>query len=210
MDDGCVSPEFDDEALVARIARGDVAAFMSVYDRYVPAVYALAAHLLGRMEAEDVVQEMFLRLWDKAGQFDPQRGRFRVWFLAIVRHHVVEESRRRGRRHQFAASEEVDRLLVAAVDPDGDIEELAMRRERRTAVLDALKDLPDEQRRVLVLAYFGGLSQSAIARSLSWPLGTVKKRTRLAMQKLRASLARPASEEETPVASARGDGGHSV
>jgi RNA polymerase sigma-70 factor (ECF subfamily) len=179
-----------DAELAARVAGGDVAAFALLYDRYARPAYALAAHLIGPADAEEVVQEVFLSLWRKAAQFDPARGSFGAWFMAIARHRVLEEVARRGRQRATGV-EEVERLLARAPDPTPDVEEQAWRRERGEAARRALTDLPSEQRQVIVLAYFGGLSQSAIARHLGLPLGTVKKRTRLAFDKLRAALAEP-------------------
>ena len=189
-------PDPTDEALAARVATGDVAAFGLLYDRYARPIYALAAHLLGQADAEEIAQEVFLRLWHKAGQFDPARGAFGAWFMAIARHRVLAELATRGRHRQFAAAEAIDDLLAQTSDPAADVEEQAWRRESGDAALRAVERLPEEQRRVIVLAYFGGLSQSAIARHLDLPLGTVKKRTRLGLQKLRAALADPA--ERTP------------
>ena len=176
-----------DEVLVARVALGDVAAFALL--RYARPVYAMAVHLLGPADGEEAAQEAFLRLWNKADQFDPARGSFAAWFIAVARHHVFRELRGRSQRHRLAAAEDVDRLLAQAADPTIDVEEQAWRRDEGAAVRRALDGLPADQRRALVLAYFGGLSQSAIAQHLGWPLGTVKKRIRLGMQKLRLALA---------------------
>ncbi|MBI3953296.1 MAG: sigma-70 family RNA polymerase sigma factor [Chloroflexi bacterium] len=178
-----------DEALVALVVERDLSAFTCLYDRYAPAVYAFAAHMLGKNQAEEVVQDVFLRLWQRSRQFDQQRSSFRAWFMAIARHQVWDELRRKDFHQGLVASEAVDALL-AGEDPATHVVEEAWRDERSRAVLEALKGLPTEQRRVLVLAYFGGLSQSAIAHHLGWPLGTVKKRTRLGLQKLRAWLGR--------------------
>jgi RNA polymerase sigma-70 factor, ECF subfamily len=179
-------PEYSDEALGERVARRDVVAFTLLYDRYAQSVYALAAHLLDEASAEEAVQEIFLRLWNKADQFDADRGSFRGWFMTIARNHVMDELGRRNREQRIRAAEEVEELLAGAVDPDSDVAEEAWLHERRETMLQALKSLPSEQRRAIVLAYFGGLSQSSIAQELGWPLGTVKKRIRLGLQKLRA------------------------
>jgi RNA polymerase sigma-70 factor, ECF subfamily len=195
------SPEPSDETLVERVAAGDLAAFSALYDRYDRPVYALATHLLGAAEADDVVQEVFLRLWRNADQFDATRGRFATWFLAIARHEVLARLRRRTREECLALAGDIDRVLAAAPDISIDIEEQAWHRERSALVLRALNRLPPEQRRVLVLAYFGELSQATIAESLGWPLGTVKKRVRLGLQKLRQALASDNAE-----GSAEGDG----
>jgi RNA polymerase sigma-70 factor (ECF subfamily) len=177
-----------DAALAALVAERDLAAWAELYDRYAPSVYALAAHTLGRDNAEEVVQDAFLTLWSKADQFRPERGAFHAWFFAVVRNRVHDELRRRSRRERLAIAGDVDELLAGEADPL-EVEEEIARRERGSAVLMALRSLPPEQRRVVVLAYFGGgLSQSSIAEHLGWPLGTVKKRIRLGLQKLRAVL----------------------
>lgn len=178
-----------DEALVARVCERDTAAFAALYDRHAPAVYALAAHVLGDSEAEEIVQEVFLRVWNKADRFQPARGSFRVWLMSIARHRTLDELRRRDRQRHVEVAEEVDLLLAGAADRVAGVEDLASASERDRAMLRSLGRLPAEQRRVLVLAYFGGLSQTAMADQLGWPLGTVKKRLRLGLQKLRAAMA---------------------
>src|SRR5687768_6289973 len=177
-----------DEALVERVRRQDVAAFGQLYDRYARPVYILAVTALDRAEAEEIVQEVFLRLWRKAEQFRPERGPFGAWFMTIARHHVWDVLRRLHREPSLAA-EVIDQMLVESAIGVGDVEEEAWSQEVGKAVLHALQGLPAEQRRAIVLAYFSGLSQSSIAQHLGWPLGTVKKRIRLGLQKLRTALA---------------------
>ncbi len=185
-----MSAEPSDEALVVRVARKDVAAFATLYDRYAHRVYAWSAHMVGSAEAEDVVQESFLRLWDKAGQFNAQRGRFASWFITIARHQLMRQLRRRGTEQRVMAADEIERVFADAIAPGRGPEEEAWSRESAAELLHALATLPTEQRRVLVLAYFAGFTQSAIAHITGAPLGTVKKRTRLALQKLRERLDR--------------------
>ncbi len=203
MDNLHLPPEPSDAALVAQIAQRDVAAFSMIYDRYARAVFVLAAHMLGRAEAEDVVQEVFLRLWNKAEQFDGQQGSFSSWFMSVARHHILDELRRRSQHQRVVAAERINALLAQAVDPKVDVEDQVWMNHRAASVLDALKNLPDEQRRVIVLAYFGGLTQAAIAQQLRWPLGTVKKRVRLGLQKLKAALAQEGFALETQAGSKR-------
>jgi RNA polymerase sigma-70 factor (ECF subfamily) len=181
-----------DTTLVARVARGDVGAFTELYERYARVILAMAAHTVGRSDAEEVVQDVFLRLWNRAGQFDPARGSFAAWFMTIARHRVVDELERR--RRGPTGGEAVDELLSAdtRLEPVDDPSPTD-----RLFVLDAVRALPAEQRRVLVLAYFGGMSQAAIAAHLDLPLGTVKKRIRLGLQKLRASLEAVPAVENT-------------
>lgn len=184
-----MSHDDSDNALAAGIANGDAGAWSSLFDRYAPAVYAFAAHMLGRDHAEDVMQEVFLRLWRSAGQFDPERGAFSAWFYAIVRHRIQDELRHRRREERLLVASDADDLLAETPIPGVDVDDAITQRERTHALLRALQSLPPDQRRVLVLAYFGaGLTQSAIADYLDCPLGTVKKRTRLGLQKLRTIL----------------------
>lgn len=180
--------EANDEQLAARIAMRNVTAFGMIYDRYAHPVYAMAAHMLGVSEAEEVTQEVFMRLWHKAGQFDPVRGPFSHWFMSIARNHILDKLRARSERQRLVAAEEIDQLLAEAPDPNVDVLEQVWSQQRGDVLLRALHRLPPEQRRVIVLAYFGELSQSAIATYLGVPLGTVKKRIRLGLHKLRAAL----------------------
>ncbi len=177
-----------DEDLAQRVAQGDVAAFATLYDRHARRIYVWAAHVVGSAEAEDVVQEVFARLWDKASQFDTRRGRFAWWFVAIARHHVIAQLRRRALQQRIVAAEEIERVLADLPARNSAPEDVAESHERTERILGALATLPSEQRRVLVLAYFAGLTQSEIARATRTPLGTVKKRTRLGLQKLRDRL----------------------
>lgn len=177
-----------DEVLVARLAQSDRVAFALLYDRYARMVYSMGGRMVGASRADDLTQEVFLLLWQRAAQFDPERGVFRAWLLTIARHRMLEELRKQGRRRQVAVSEAIEAVLIGADDPAPDVEDRVWRSARGDRVRGALQTLPPEQRRVLLLAYFGGLSQSAIADRLGLPLGTVKKRVRLGLQKLRAQL----------------------
>ncbi len=178
-----------DEALVVQIARQDVDAFIALYDRHAQVVYSMAAHMLGVDEAEEVVQDVFLRLWNRAAQFDPARGTFGGWFMTIARNHVLDRLRSRSRRQRVFVTGEIEKFLDEIADDRVDVEAEAWGREQGAAIQAALRALPVEQRRVLILAYFGGFSQSEIARLLNCPFGTVKKRMRLGMKKLHASKA---------------------
>ncbi len=178
-----------DEVLVSRTAAGDLAAFTQLYDRHARRIHAWSAHVLGAGRAEDAMQEIFLRLWQHAGQFDRERGTFVTWFTAIARHHLVQVLRQESMRRRLAMAAEIAGVLEHAPSPAPGPEETVGQREDGAALAGALRLLPEEQRRVLVLAYFGGLSQSQIAEQLALPLGTVKKRVRLGMGKLRGALA---------------------
>jgi RNA polymerase sigma-70 factor, ECF subfamily len=188
-----------DELLALRVRQRDRIAFTMIYDRYAPLVYSLAVHMLGSTDAEEIVQDIFLKLWNKADQFDLERGSFGGWFMTLARHRVLDKLRERSHQERTVAAEEIDLLLAEAVDPSVNVEEETWLRQRGEAIVHALKDLPDEQRRAIVLAYFGGLSQSAIAEHLGWPLGTVKKRIQLGLRKLRAALHGLKTDEQAHV-----------
>jgi len=199
----------DDEELVERVADGDVGAFSELYDRHAQRVFTWSAHLLGPARAEDAIQEIFLRLWQHAGQFDRGRGTFVSWFTAVVRHHLIHELRREAVRRRLDAAYEIADVLATA--PSGELQpdEAATRQETSAAVARAMRLLPEGQRHVIVLAYFAGMSQSQIAEQLALPLGTVKKRVRLGMRKLRAALEPEAMSPIDPAGDPSGRAGAS-
>ena len=190
-----VSPEeaaysrLDDEELMQRLSYRDMEALRALYNRYGDLVYSTTLRMVRDVHlAQDMVQEIFLRLWRKPESYVAQRGRFATWLTSVTRNRAVDEIRSRNRRyrHETASPEQQERELPAP-DQDGPAltAELA---DQRRLILAALAELPAEQRQVIELAYFGGLTQQEIAQRLSQPLGTVKTRIRLGMQKLRAAL----------------------
>ncbi len=185
-----------DDALVAEVAAGDLAAFSVLYDRYAGRIHAWAAHVLGSDRAEDAIQEIFLLLWRRAGQFDPSRGSFAAWFMTLARHEILRQLRKQAASERVAAAEEIERLFELRGEAASDPADQAADRAAVPDLWTALREMPSEQRRALILAYFGGLSHSEIAEQLGLPLGTVKKRIRLAMAKLRAAVVR--GEEDPP------------
>ncbi|MBI4673252.1 MAG: sigma-70 family RNA polymerase sigma factor [Chloroflexi bacterium] len=187
-DRSIVLAEASDEYLARCVAARDRNAFAMVYDRFSRPVFAMAGHMLGVNEAEEATQEIFMRLWHKASQYDPARGAFSHWFMSIARNHILDKLRARTERQRVVAAEALDLLLAEAPDPKVDVLEQVWQNQRGDVLAQALQGIPAEQRRVIVLAYFGGMSQSEIAMHLNVPLGTVKKRIRLGLQKLRASL----------------------
>jgi len=186
-----------DESLAAKVAAGDVDAFSALYDRYAGRIYAWAAHVLGGDRSEDAIQEIFLLLWRRADQYDSSRGSFAAWFMTLARHEILRELRKHSTSELAAAAEEIERLFDRRGDMAADPADQAVARAGLPELRTALREMPSEQRRVLILAYFGGLSHSMIAEHLGIPLGTVKKRIRLAMAKLRAAYLR--GDEDPPV-----------
>jgi len=179
----------DDEELMQRLAYRDLVAFRALYDRYGNLVYSAALRVVRDAQiAEDMVQEIFLRIWRKPESYVAQRGRFVTWLTSVTRNRAVDEVRSRGRRfrHETASPEEQERELPASEQDDPAL--TAELSDQRRLILAALKQIPSEQREIIELAYFGGLTQQEIADLLSQPLGTVKTRIRLGMQKLRAAL----------------------
>jgi len=183
-------PPSDDAALVARMRAGDERALGELYDRWEDAVRVCALSIVDEAaEAEDVVEDVFWQAWRQSGRFDAERGSVSAWLLTIARSRALDRARARRRSRETSGLEELEvsgvEASVAQSDPLVDAE----RGERSRMVRRALHDLPAEQRESLELAYFEGLSQTEIAARTGNPLGTVKTRMRLAMQKLRESLA---------------------
>ena len=179
----------DDADLVARLSLGDEAALETLYERYGGACFALAKRIVvDRHLAEDVVQQSFLALWGGGG-YDAGRGSVGTWLLAITHHKAVDTVRRESSRRDRMTTEQA-LVEIAATGPGPDDE--AWRRVRAEHTRTALRDLPAEQREVVLLAYYGGYTQREIAEMTGLPLGTVKTRTLAAMRTLRTRLARDA------------------
>ena len=179
---GTASP--DDAALVRRIADGDETALAAFYDRWVQPVYSLVVAILKDAdEAEDVVEEAFWQVWQHAASYDASRGTVRTWLLTIGRSRALDRLRSRNRLREDAV-DDIAELRDPAPDPLLDAEGT----ERREMVKRALAMLPNDQRIALELAYFRGMSQSEIGDFLREPLGTIKTRMRLGLQKLRSAL----------------------
>jgi RNA polymerase sigma-70 factor (ECF subfamily) len=177
-----------DVELIAAIARRDVQAFEALYERYGDLVYSVTLRVVGDVTAaEDVVQDVFLRLWRRPDHFDSSRGRFITWLLRVARNRAIDELRSRGRRQRHEAGQALS-IDGGPGDDSDDPALAALLADQRVTVRRALADIPDEQRLVIELAYFGGLTQQEIATALKQPLGTVKTRIRLGMQKLRLAL----------------------
>lgn len=179
-----------DLELHRRLRHGDRDAFEALYRRYAGPSYGLALRVTGQpMLAQEVLQDAFLALWRAPEAFDPARGAFRTFFLSLVHHRTVDTVRREERLRR-----RTERALNPAEIPGEDVAERAIDEaflaQRRREVREALRTLSAEQREVLELAYFGGLTQVRIAECLGIPVGTVKTRTLAAMRKLRRVLYR--------------------
>ena len=175
-----------DEELMQLVRGGDARAFETVYDRHGGIAFSLAYRMVAnRAVAEDVVQEAFLSIWRSRLRYEPERGSVRTWVLGIVHHRTIDALRRNLVHDRRRASDEG--LEERQEAPERTDVEVARREEARS-VRSALETLPDEQRKTIELAYFGGFSQSQIAEMLETPIGTVKGRMRLGLDKLRGQL----------------------
>lgn len=176
--------QVSDVALLQAIARGDEAALARLYDQYRVILFGLLVRILNsREEAEDVLQEVFLQVWRRAGDFDEQRGKPFTWLVTLTRSRAIDRLRALGSRQRLATSAAQEQPEEAS-----DALKETYRSEQKEIVRRALADLPEEQRRTLLLAYFEGLTQSEIAAKINAPLGTVKTRMRSALTKLRETL----------------------
>lgn len=184
--------DWTDEVLMVAITARDELAFGVLYDRYIDLVYSASLRVLADAQlAEDAAQDVFVRLWRRPETFISERGRFLSWLMSVTRNRAVDELRARGRRRKREGGPlgEPDEAAAPIFSHDC-VDPLASAQlhEEQTLVRQALCCLPHEQRRALELAYFGGLTQQEIAAILHEPLGTVKTRIRLGMQKLRRAL----------------------
>lgn len=173
-----------DAELVSAIARGDEQAFASLYRRYSSTLFGFLLRILNNtLDAEDVLQEVFAHVWQRAADFDETRGRAFTWLATIARSRAIDRLRAtstRDRKENTASQERQGEVSNGLDD--------AVRMEQREILRDALDSIPEEQSRTLLLAYFEGLSQAEIAARTGKPIGTVKTRTRDGLRKLRDIL----------------------
>ena len=178
----------NDAEVIRRIRTGDRAAFLEFYDRYAPLLLSVAARILSdRREAEDVLQDVFTQIWHKSSGYDAALGTLSSWAVTLTRNKAIDRIRSSTRRRRLMeeiaiSAEQTGEASVASAN------ELLHGRERAQRIRAALAGLPVEQRQVIELAFFAGLSQSEIAARLEQPLGTVKARIRRGMLKLREQL----------------------
>jgi RNA polymerase sigma-70 factor (ECF subfamily) len=170
--------------LLQQVSAGDRRAFLALYDRFASRVYGLALHMLrDQMAAEEVAQETFLKLWTRADTFRPEKGTFVAWLLTIARRTALDRIRLESRRPAIAEPPPEIEDWSHLPHPNSTSDEA-----RWGTVRFALAQLPQEQQEVISLAFYYGLSQSQISEQLNIPLGTVKTRVRLGMDKLREAL----------------------
>lgn len=209
------TPAPDDVGLVRAVATGSQDALAALYDRHAGAVYAVASRLTNdRQLAEEVVQETFLAVWNRAELFDPASGSLAAWLHTIARNRTVDRLRAIGRRPRL--------VPVSAARPGDEAESVALERlamygtvlggahveagpesqlisaELRRQLGDAIDEMPEQERLVILMAYREDLTQSEIAERLGWPLGTVKTRTRRALHRLREMLVDTVGPELAP------------
>lgn len=194
--------ELDDSRLMARVAGGDEGAFMALYDRHADALFGTTVRFLrDRESAAEVLQDVFMAIWQRASQYDPRSGSVLGWLIGIARNRAIDRLRAEARRpravHAWTAGPDapdtVDLVEWArhrlGPESEGDPEVELDRRWTRALVRTTLADMPPDEQQVVVLAYDRSMSQSEIADRLGLPIGTVKSRTRRALARLRTRLA---------------------
>lgn len=175
--------QLSDTELMGEAARGEVEALSTLYDRYAGLCLSAAVKMIGdRGRAEDLVHDLFMEVWRSADRYDSSRGTVRTWILVRLRSRALDRLRSASVRREVTVDE------VARNEPAPQAEDPSLSPDR-AAVVAALRELPSEQRQVLELAYFHGLSSSEIAEQMGSPLGTVKSRTAAGLAKLRAVMA---------------------
>ena len=177
-----------DEELMPLVGRKDPEAFEVLYDRHGGAAFSLAYRIVGdRAAAEEVTQEAFISVWRSGARFDAARGSVRSWLLSVVRNRAIDFLRSRAAKAPKLDFD--DDAALEARPAEERTEDEALQRETAAELRGALGKLPGEQSKVIELAYFGGFSHSEIARILGLPMGTVKGRMRLGLEKIRGELA---------------------
>jgi RNA polymerase sigma-70 factor (ECF subfamily) len=177
----------DDKILIRLIVAGDQAAFARLYDRLGNVLYALACRLLNdAKEAEDLLQEVFTHIWTKASQYNPEKGTLFSWSVTILRSRAIDRIRKRNLSGSVLAG--ADPFAVAEQVVDNESANEPLFRERRKMIREAISKLPAEQREVIELAFFEGLTHQDVAVRLSLPLGTIKARIRRGLLRLRDQL----------------------
>lgn len=184
-----IPPNPDDVSLLKRIAQGEQAALSALYDRYGKIIYAFALKSLRSVEeSEEVVMDVFAQVWRIGDRYDAQKGRVDTWLFTIARSRILDRVRKL-QRTQSATTFSIDAVEIQPQADSVDLFEEVFIAERRHRMMAAMKALPDEQRFVLELAYYQGLSHSQIAAQTGISLGTIKTRIRLGLNKLKSIIA---------------------
>jgi RNA polymerase sigma-70 factor (ECF subfamily) len=176
-----------DTELLRQIASGDRGAFAEFYDRHATLMFSVASKILSdTAEAQDVLQEVFVQIWEKAARFDPKLGKASSWAAILVRNRAIDRIRASQRRTRLAEAAGADQAITAGVSDTAN--EVIHGHEKARLIQSAITELPAEQRRAIELAYFSGLTQDEISKKLNEPLGTIKARIRRGLLKLRDQL----------------------
>ena len=192
-----VHEELSDETLIAQVSRGDSSALEALYDRHASTVLGISLRISGdQLIAEEVLQETFWRVWRHAVTYQPQLGSFTVWLFRIARNLVVDLHRKQNSRLQTIGYNGHDALDIDQTpDPNADVPEQVQSSFKQQQVRMALATLPEEQRQVIEMAYFFGMTRQEIAEATGEALGTIHTRARLGLQKLRRELEKQDFEE---------------
>ena len=178
----------DDVMLIGRIGAGDESALSELYNRYSQLLYAMQMRILHSVEdAEDMLQEVFLQVWNKASSYQRDKGTVYTWLVTLTRNRTIDRLRSKGFRKQ---QQEIDMEQLSLMDEtrSGNPHNMTVLSEQQRTVVNVLQQLNNEQQQVLALAYYEGYSQSEIAEKLNVPLGTVKSRMRQGLLKMRSVL----------------------
>ena len=179
--------DLTDQELVSEISDQNRDAFAALYDRYGRRVFGMAARLLGdAVSSEEVTQDVFLRVWNRANSYAPEKAKFTTWLFRIAHNRAIDEMRKKGRDKNRNADDIADHYDLESSDISPS--EFAVANSEYASVRKALAKLPDPQRQVVELSYFKGMTQAEIASQTGQPLGTVKTRMRLALRKLHTAL----------------------
>jgi RNA polymerase sigma-70 factor, ECF subfamily len=190
--------QLSDDILAARVAQGDSTALEILYDRHAPTIQGISLKIIGDgAAAEEVLQETFWRVWQSAATYQPQRGSFTGWLFRIARNLAIDTYRRRSVRPQtITRLPDASPILDQVSDPSMDVPEQVQLKLKIQQVRNALRVLPPEQRKVIEMAYFYGLTRQEISQATGEALGTIHTRARLGLKKLREELERIVDFEE--------------
>jgi RNA polymerase sigma-70 factor, ECF subfamily len=187
--------QFEDERLLRLIAQSHEEALDQLYVRYSRLVFSIAIAIVGdALTAEEITMDVFMRVWEKAGTYREERAKVRTWLTHITRHHAIDILRRRSVRPEYHAIH-WDGAMPSGQDSQEQVEASLSGEDVRAAI----EQLPVDQKQALILACYGGLTQVEIAEALKQPLGTIKTRLRLAMQKLKSILQEKSESEDKSV-----------